>query len=174
MLACCDVIIAAENSTIGLGGPAMIEGGGLGIYTPEEVGPMSFQVPNGVVDILVKDDEEAIEAAKKYLSYFQGPIDEWEAPDQRSSATSSPRIAPKMYDMREIIETIADQWLDPRDSRSLRHRHHHRVHPRRGQADGADRQQSAVIFRARSTATRRTRLHASCSCATHSIFRCCR
>ena len=65
LLACCDVIIAAENSTIGLGGPAMIEGGGLGIYTPEEVGPMSFQVPNGVVDILVKDDEEAVENGKE-------------------------------------------------------------------------------------------------------------
>ena len=55
LLACCDVIIATEDSTIAMGGPAMIEGGGLGIYTPEEVGPMSFQVPNGVVDILVEN-----------------------------------------------------------------------------------------------------------------------
>ena len=60
-----------------MGGPAMIEGGGLGIYTPEEVGPMSFQVPNGVVDILVENEEEAIDVAKKYLSYIQGPINEW-------------------------------------------------------------------------------------------------
>ena len=83
LLACCDVIIATEASTIGMGGPAMIEGGGLGVYTPEEVGPMSFQVPNGVVDILVKDEEEAVEVAKKYLSYFQGSVDDWEAADQR-------------------------------------------------------------------------------------------
>ena len=83
MVACCDVIIATEATTIAMGGPAMIEGGGLGIYTPEEVGPMSFQVPNGVVDIAVKDEEEAVEAAKKYLSYFQGPIASWEAHDQR-------------------------------------------------------------------------------------------
>jgi acetyl-CoA carboxylase carboxyltransferase component len=109
MLASCDVIIAAENSTIGLGGPAMIEGGGLGIYTPEEVGPMSFQVPNGVVDILVKDDEEAIDAAKKYLSYFQGPIDQWETHDQRKLRHIVPEDRSKMYDMREIIETIADR-----------------------------------------------------------------
>ena len=60
LLACCDVIIATKDSTIAMGGPAMIEGGGLGIYTPEEVGPMSFQVPNGVVDILVEDEAEAV------------------------------------------------------------------------------------------------------------------
>ena len=68
MIACCDVIIATEGSTLGMGGPAMIEGGGLGVYTPEEVGPMSFQVPNGVVDILVKDEFAAVDTVKKYLS----------------------------------------------------------------------------------------------------------
>jgi acetyl-CoA carboxylase carboxyltransferase component/biotin carboxyl carrier protein len=109
LLACCDVIIAAENSTIGLGGPAMIEGGGLGIYTPEEVGPMSFQVPNGVVDILVKDDEEAVETAKKYISYFQGSISDWCAPDQRMLRQIVPEERSEMYDMRDVIETIADQ-----------------------------------------------------------------
>jgi acetyl-CoA carboxylase carboxyltransferase component len=109
MLASCDVIIAAENSTIGLGGPAMIEGGGLGIYTPEEVGPMSFQVPNGVVDILVKDDEEAIETAKKYLSYFQGPIDRWEAHDQGTLRDVVPENRAELYDMQDVIETIADE-----------------------------------------------------------------
>ena len=109
MLASCDVIIAAENSTIGLGGPAMIEGGGLGIYTPEEVGPMSFQVPNGVVDILVKDDEAAIETAKKYLSYFQGAVDRWEAPDQRRLRAIIPEERSELYDMRELIATLADE-----------------------------------------------------------------
>ena len=109
LLASCDVIIAAENSTIGLGGPAMIEGGGLGIYTPEEVGPMSFQVPNGVVDILVKDDEEAVDTAKKYLSYFQGSIDHWEAHDQGTLRHIVPENRSEMYDMQDIIETIADQ-----------------------------------------------------------------
>ena len=109
LLACCDVIIAAENSTIAVAGPAMIEGGGLGIYTPEEVGPMSFQVPNGVVDILVKDDVEAVEVAKKYISYFQGPIDHWEARDQRTLRHVVPENRARMYDMRDIIETIVDE-----------------------------------------------------------------
>ena len=109
MLASCDVIIAAENSTIGLGGPAMIEGGGLGIYTPEEVGPMSFQVPNGVVDILVKDDEAAIETTKKYLSYFQGPVRDWQAPDQRRLRSIIPENRNELYDMRELIATLVDE-----------------------------------------------------------------
>jgi acetyl/propionyl-CoA carboxylase alpha subunit len=109
MLACCDVIIAAASSTIAMGGPAMIEGGGLGIYTPEEVGPMSFQVPNGVVDVLVEDDEAAVEAAKRYLSYFQGPVAEWQERDQRSLRHIVPEDRNRMYDMRQIIETLADE-----------------------------------------------------------------
>jgi len=109
LLACCDVIIATEGSTIAMGGPAMVESGGLGVYTPEELGPMSFQVPNGVVDILVKDEVEAVETARKYLSYFQGPIDEWEASDQRKLRHIIPENRLRLYDMREVIETIADK-----------------------------------------------------------------
>ena len=109
MVACCDVIIATEGSTIAMGGPAMIEGGGLGIYTPEEVGPMSFQVPNGVVDILVKDEAEAVQVAKKYLSYFQGPVAKWEAHDQRMLRHAVPENRLRLYDMREILHTIADK-----------------------------------------------------------------
>lgn len=109
LLACCDVIIATENSTIAMGGPAMIEGGGLGVYTPEEVGPMSFQVPNGVVDILVKDEEAAVATAKQYLSYFQGPVDDWEAPDQRQMRHIVPENRVRMYDMRDVIHTLADK-----------------------------------------------------------------
>jgi|TARA_B110001469_G_scaffold23426_1_gene24154 acetyl/propionyl-CoA carboxylase alpha subunit/acetyl-CoA carboxylase carboxyltransferase component len=108
LLACCDVIIATKDSTIGMGGPAMIEGGGLGIYTPEEVGPMSFQVPNGVVDIVVEDEKEAVVIAKKYLSYFQGAIDSWEAPEQINLRHVIPENRLRLYDMRDIISTIAD------------------------------------------------------------------
>ncbi|HOA27661.1 MAG TPA: carboxyl transferase domain-containing protein, partial [Arachnia sp.] len=109
LVACCDVIIATESTTLAMGGPAMIEGGGLGIYTPEEVGPMSFQVPNGVVDILVKDETEAVATAKKYLSYFQGAVKDWEAPDQRQLRHIIPENRLRLYDMREIIHTLADK-----------------------------------------------------------------
>ena len=109
LVACCDVIIATEGTTVAMGGPAMIEGGGLGIYTPEEIGPMSFQVPNGVVDILVKDEKEAVQVAKKYLSYFQGIIKEWEAQDQRPLRHVIPENRLRLYDMRGIINTLADK-----------------------------------------------------------------
>jgi len=109
LVACSDVIIATEGSTLGMGGPAMIEGGGLGVYTPEEVGPMSFQVPNGVVDLLVKDEAAAVQAARKYLSYFQGPVQHWEANDQRSLRHVVPENRLRLYDMRTILHTLADR-----------------------------------------------------------------
>ncbi|MGE0419086.1 MAG: carboxyl transferase domain-containing protein, partial [Acetobacteraceae bacterium] len=108
LLGCCDVIIATEGSTIGMAGPAMIEGGGLGVYRPEEVGPMSVQVPNGVVDILVKDEAEAVKVARQYLSYFQGRIEEWSCPDQRRLRHVVPENRLRGYDMRELIHTMAD------------------------------------------------------------------
>ncbi len=108
LLGCCDIIIATANSNIGLGGPAMVEGGGLGVFTPEEIGPMDVQVPNGVVDIAVEDEEEAVEAAKQYLSYFQGPIDEWDCADQRILRTLVPENRLRAYDIRAIIDTMAD------------------------------------------------------------------
>jgi acetyl-CoA carboxylase carboxyltransferase component len=108
LLACCDIIIATADSNIGMGGPAMIEGGGLGVFTPEEIGGMDIQVPNGVVDIAVEDETEAIEVAKQYLSYFQGSISEWEAPDQRAMRRIIPENRLRVYDIRQVIETIAD------------------------------------------------------------------
>jgi acetyl-CoA carboxylase carboxyltransferase component len=108
LLGCCDVIIATEGSNIGIGGPAMIEGGGLGVFTPDEVGPMDVQVPNGVVDIEVADEAEAVVRAKQYLSYFQGPVDTWEAPDPRELRFMVPENRLRYYDMRKVIEGIAD------------------------------------------------------------------
>jgi acetyl-CoA carboxylase carboxyltransferase component len=77
---CCDVIIADKSSNIGLAGPAMIEGGGLGIFKPEEVGPAPVQYANGVIDVLVDNEAEGVAVAKHYLSFFQGRAREWTAP----------------------------------------------------------------------------------------------
>jgi len=109
LLGCCDVVIATKDSTIGMGGPAMIEGGGLGVVTPDEVGPMSVQVPNGVVDIPVSDEAEAIAVAKQYLSYFQGAVSEWTCADQRLLRSAIPENRLKSYDVREVIATLADE-----------------------------------------------------------------
>ncbi|NOJ38506.1 carboxyl transferase domain-containing protein [Bradyrhizobium australiense] len=109
MLGCCDVIIATKNASIGMGGPAMIEGGGLGIYHPAEVGPVSFQSPNGVIDILVEDEAEATIAAQKYLSYFQGAVADWKAPDQRLLRRAIPENRLRVYDIRNVIDLMADE-----------------------------------------------------------------
>jgi acetyl-CoA carboxylase carboxyltransferase component len=118
ILGCCDVIIATANSNIGMGGPAMIEGGGLGVYDPKAIGPMDVQVPNGVVDIAVEDEAEAVAVAKRYLSYFQspsgslsgtpGPVDEWECADQRTLRHLIPENRLRAYDVRTVVDALFD------------------------------------------------------------------
>ena len=108
LLGCCDVIIATDNASIGMGGPAMIEGGGLGVFRPDEVGPMRHQVRNGVVDIPVKDEAEAVAVAKRYLAYFQGPLADWDCADQRLLRALIPENRLRLYDVRAVIETLAD------------------------------------------------------------------
>ena len=108
LLGCCDVIIATEDSTIGMGGPAMIEGGGLGTFKPEEVGPIDVQSRNGVVDVRVRDEAEAAAVAKKYLAYFQGPLATWTCADQASLRSALPERRRRAYKIRPILDTLAD------------------------------------------------------------------
>jgi acetyl/propionyl-CoA carboxylase alpha subunit/acetyl-CoA carboxylase carboxyltransferase component len=108
VLGCCDVIIATKGSNIGMGGPAMIEGGGLGIFRPEEIGPVDVQEPNGVIDIVAEDEAAAVLVAKKYLAYFQGPLADWSCADQRLLRRAIPENRVRVYDMGQLIETLAD------------------------------------------------------------------
>jgi acetyl-CoA carboxylase carboxyltransferase component len=112
ILGCCDVVIATEGSNIGMGGPAMIEGGGLGVYPPEEVGPMDVQVPNGVVDIAVADEAEAVAVAKQYLGFFTtdttDATDAWTCPDQAALRDVIPENRLRVYDVHAAIEGLAD------------------------------------------------------------------
>ena len=109
LLGCCDVIIATENANIGMAGPAMIEGGGLGSFKPEQVGPSSVQGPNGVIDVLVEDEAEAVAVARQYLGYFQGALSDWHASDSRELRHVIPENRLRVYDMRQVIERLADQ-----------------------------------------------------------------
>jgi acetyl/propionyl-CoA carboxylase alpha subunit/acetyl-CoA carboxylase carboxyltransferase component len=108
LLGCCDVIIATEDASIGMGGPAMIEGGGLGTYAPEEIGPVEVQAPNGVVDLVVNDEVEAVAVARDYLAYFQGTVADWDAHDQLLLRHLVPENRKRTYDVRRVIETLAD------------------------------------------------------------------
>ncbi len=105
---CSDVIIATENACIGMGGPAMIEGGGLGKFHPKEIGPSKVQYANGVIDILVKDEKEAVATAKKYVSYFQGSTKDWACCDQVELRDVVPENRKFAYDAFKAINKIAD------------------------------------------------------------------
>ena len=108
LLGCCDVVIATADSNIGMGGPAMIEGGGLGVFDPKEIGPMSVQQFNGVVDIAVADEIEAVAVAKQYLSYFQGSVSDWSCADQLELRGVIPEDRKRGYDVRTVIDTLFD------------------------------------------------------------------
>jgi acetyl/propionyl-CoA carboxylase alpha subunit/acetyl-CoA carboxylase carboxyltransferase component len=108
LLGCCDVIIATADSSIGMGGPAMIEGGGLGRYAPDEVGPARVQFPNGVIDVLVATELEAAQTARQYLSYFQGTVADWQCADQRQLRRAVPDNRLRAYDVRAVIRDLAD------------------------------------------------------------------
>jgi len=104
----CDVIIATADANLGMAGPAMIEGGGLGTFSPDEIGPMSVQSINGVIDILVDDDAAAVAAAKRYLSYFQGSTSDWSCVDQTLLRDVVPENRKRVYPVRSAIDLLAD------------------------------------------------------------------
>jgi acetyl/propionyl-CoA carboxylase alpha subunit/acetyl-CoA carboxylase carboxyltransferase component len=108
LLGCADAIIATEASNIGMGGPAMIEGGALGRFRPEEIGPSHVQSAGGVIDVLVKDEAAAVGAARRYLSYFQGATTRWQCADPRRLRHAVPENLLRVYDMREVMRDLLD------------------------------------------------------------------
>ncbi len=109
LLGCCDVIIATADSNIGMGGPAMVEGGGLGVFKPEQIGPSGVQHANGVVDVLVDNEAQAVSAARHYLSFFQGAHTEWQAPPAEALRHVVPENRVRVYDTRAAMQGIADE-----------------------------------------------------------------
>jgi acetyl-CoA carboxylase carboxyltransferase component len=117
LLGCCDVVIASEDSSIGMGGPAMIEGGGLGVFAPQDVGPIDVQDANGVVDLRVADDAAAVVAAQRYLSFFARTPADTAAPERSDPAALRdliPANRKRVYDVRAVIEAACDETLELR------------------------------------------------------------
>ncbi len=115
---CSDLIVATEDASIGMGGPAMIAGGGLGDVAPDEVGPIAMQEPNGVVDVVVADEAEAVAVTKRLLAYFQGTTPPGPAPDQATLRDLVPERQRRAYKVIPIIDTLCDTgsvtYLRPR------------------------------------------------------------
>ena len=108
LLGCSDVIIATRASNIGMGGPAMVEGGGLGVFTPEQIGPSAVQSASGVIDVLVDDEAQAVAVARRYLGYFQGATSDWQAADALLLRDVLPENRARSYDMRAVLRLLAD------------------------------------------------------------------
>jgi acetyl-CoA carboxylase carboxyltransferase component len=108
LLGCSDVIIATRGSNIGMGGPAMVEGGGLGVFTPEQIGPSKVQHGNGVIDVLVDDEAQAVAAARHYLSFFQSAVNDWLAPDAASLRDVVPENRLRVYDTLAVLKGVVD------------------------------------------------------------------
>ncbi len=105
----CDVTIATKQASIGMAGPAMIEGGGLGTFLPTEIGPAQVQERNGVIDIVADDEAHATALAKQLLSYFQGVLPQWQAPSQEPLRDVIPADRRWAYPVRRVINVIADE-----------------------------------------------------------------
>jgi acetyl-CoA carboxylase carboxyltransferase component len=116
LFGCADITIATRASWIGMAGPAMIEGGGLGVHEPTAIGPIEVQEKNGVVDLVAEDEAHATALARQLLGYFQGSIEDWECGDQSGLRDAVPEDRRWGYPVRRIIETIADtgSWLELR------------------------------------------------------------
>ena len=108
LLGCSDVIIATRGSNIGMGGPSMVEGGGLGVFKPEEIGPAIVQAANGAVDVLVEDEAQAVAAARHYLSFFQGRLPDWIAPDAMVLRYAVPENRLRVYDSQAVMSGLVD------------------------------------------------------------------
>src|SRR3954470_9438403 len=122
---CSDLIVATEDVSLGMGGPAMIEGGGLGRVEPDDVGPIDVQTANGVIDVAVADEAEATAVAKRLLGYFTGSGGGGAvlAPDQARLRELVPERERRAYDPAPIVETLADEgsvtFLRPRFAREM-------------------------------------------------------
>ena len=108
LFGCGDIRIATKTSWIGMAGPAMIEGGGLGNFSPTDIGPIKIQAENGVVDLVADDESHATELAKQCLSYFQGDNENWQCPDQLALREMMPADRRYVYDVRSIINSLVD------------------------------------------------------------------
>jgi acetyl-CoA carboxylase carboxyltransferase component len=108
LFGCADFTIATRKSWIGMAGPAMIEGGGLGKFEPTDIGQIEVQEKNGVVDIVADDEAHATALAQQLLSYFQGPLSDWTVANQEGLRDVIPQDRRWAYQVRRVIETIAD------------------------------------------------------------------
>jgi len=169
----CDVLIATEGASLGMGGPAMIAGGGLGEVEPGAVGAMSVQVPNGVVDLLVADDAAAVAAARRYLAYCGPRTNRLGVRRPATAAAPDPENGCACYPIRPVLDTCSTGSV-LRAARGLRRRHPDRVRPAEATGRGARQRPhppgGAIDAEAADKATRFSASAARTGCRWVSLF----
>ena len=103
---CSDLIVATERASLGMGGPAMIAGGGLGDVAAADVGPIEVMEANGVVDVTTDD---AVATTRELIGYFLGRSATWTAPDQTPLRDAVPEGERTAYELLPIVETLCDE-----------------------------------------------------------------
>lgn len=61
-----------------------------------------------MVSLIARDEAHAVALAKQYLSYFQGALSDWTAPDPRLARHVVPQNRLRAYDVHRAIEAIVD------------------------------------------------------------------
>jgi len=109
LLGSCDYVISTRSASIGMGGPAMIEGGGLGVVAPEAVGPADTIARAGGIDLLVDDEAIAVREARRILAWHQGALPDSGCDDQHALREAIPSGRQAVFDPRAIVRTLADR-----------------------------------------------------------------
>jgi acetyl-CoA carboxylase carboxyltransferase component len=119
----CDVTIATPEASIGMAGPAMIEGGGLGVVDADDVGPQEMHVKIGTVDVSAADDADAVDVVKRALTAFVPELPKWSEADQALLRDVVPENRRRAYEVRKALTLLADEGsvleLRPRFARGM-------------------------------------------------------
>lgn len=113
------VVMVRPTATMGIAGPALVKAATGEVITKEELGGAAVQADRqGIADLAVESDAEALEAIRRFLSYFPSnarqplPIVACDDPADRRDEellTLVPANTRRAYDVRKVIGAIVDR-----------------------------------------------------------------
>ena len=101
-----DIVIATGGSSIGMGGPPMVEAALGQRLTPHELAGVEMHETTGGIDRLVTDESEAVAVARAYLSYYHDEPAGSPSPTAAAIADFVADVGP--YDMIPVITALVD------------------------------------------------------------------
>ena len=101
-----DFLVSTPGSSIGMGGPPMVEAALGHRLTPNELAGSEMHERAGGIDLLVPDEPSAVAAAKRFLSFYDNDGEAVAPPDVDLDALAPDSDGP--YDMQEIVQALCD------------------------------------------------------------------